>query len=161
MLKGLVKQVASNTGRHRLNINGAYNPRTREVIFLEEETINAKATARLILAILAKYPTQKVHLILDNAPYHRAKIMQLFAHHSRVNLIYLPPYCPNLNLIERLWKFMYKKVTLFRRYSRFSEFRAAITNFLRHLPKHDRELASLMTEKFRIIQPQGSHFVLP
>lgn len=105
---GVTKQLMSNTGRSRLNINGAYNPRSQDVIYRNELTINAKSTGMLIVDILNKYPkTKKLHLIIDNAGYNRAKLMELFANHSRINLIYLPPYCPNLNLIERLWKFLY------------------------------------------------------
>ena len=160
ILKGAVKQVATNTGRSRININGAYNPRNKEVIFREEEKINAKSTGMLILDIMAKYPSaKKLHIILDNAGYNRAKLMGLFADHSRINLIYLPPYCPNLNLIERLWRFLYKKVTLFRYYNRFSDFREAVIQFLTNTHAYKQELDSLMAENFYIIKPKFSNFI--
>lgn len=158
---GVTKQVMSNTGRSRLNINGAYNPHKQDVIYRNEQTINAKSTGMLILDILEKYPkAKKIHIILDNAGYNRAKLMKLFAHHSRINLIYLPPYCPNLNLIERLWKFLYKKVSACKHYKKFADFRNAVLGFLDNISLYKPELNTLMTEKFNIIQPLNSNFIL-
>lgn len=161
ILKGVVKQVATNTGRSRININGAYNPGNKDVIFREDEKINAHSTAMLIVDIMAKYPeAKKIHIILDNAAYNRAKLIQLFGKHKRINLIYLPPYCPNLNLIERLWRFLYKKVTLFRYYKQFKDFRTAILRFLSHIQEYKEELDSLMAENFYSIKSKPSNFIL-
>lgn len=158
---GVTKQVMSNTGRCRLNINGAYNNRTQEVIYRNEQTINAKSTAMLILDIMNKYPrAKKVHLILDNAKYNRANLIKIFESHSKINLIYLPPYCPNLNLIERLWKFLYKKVSVCRHYNKFADFQNAILGFLDKIAQHREELVTLMTENFNIIRPNYSNFIL-
>jgi transposase len=158
---GVTKQVMSNTGRSRLNINGAYNPRTQDVIYRNEQTINAKSTGMLILDILDKYPkAKKLHIILDNAGYNRANFIKLFEEHSRVNLIYLPPYCPNLNLIERLWKFLYKKLSDCRRYNKFADFQNAVLGFLDKIALQKEELVTLMTEKFNVIRPISSNFIL-
>jgi transposase len=158
---GVQKQVMSNTGRSRLNINGAYNPRSKEIIYRNEETINAKSTGMLILDILDKYPNaKKLHIIMDNAGYNRANFIKTFENHSRVNLIYLPPYCPNLNLIERLWKFLYKKVSVCRRYKKFVDFQNAILGFLDNIAQYKDELDTLMTENFNIIRHKNSNFIL-
>lgn len=158
--RGVTKQVMSNTGRSKLNINGAYNPRTHDVIYRNETTINAKSTGMLIVDILNKYPNaKKIHIILDNAGYNRAQLIQLFANHSRINLIYLPPYCPNLNLIERLWKFLYKKVSVCRRYQKFADFQNAVFGFLDNIIQYKKELSSLMTANFNIIKPGNSNFI--
>ena len=103
----------------------------------------------------------KIHdgTVLDNAGYNRAKLMQLFANHSKINLIYLPPYCPNLNLIERLWKFLYKKMTLCRHYQKFADFKAAVINFLENIHNYQDLLRCLMTENFNIIYPKNSNFI--
>jgi len=157
---GAKKQVMSNTGRSKLNINGAYNPRNQDIIYRNETTINAQSTALLITDILDKYPGKKIHIILDNAGYNRANLMKIFETHSRVNLIYLPPYCPNLNLIERLWRLLYKKVSVCRRYQKFVDFQEAVFGFLDNSKKYSKELTSLMTEKFNIIEPINSNFIL-
>ena len=159
---GSNKQVMSNTGRCRLNINGAYNPRRQEIIYRNEKAINAKSTGMLIVDILERYPkAKKIHIILDNAGYNRAKLMQIFANHSRISLIYLPPYSPNLNLIERLWKFLYKKVSVCRRYQKFEDFQNAVLAFLDNIKQYKKELSSLMTENFNIIlDNKKSNFIL-
>ena len=138
-----------------------YNPRSKEIIYRNEETINAKSTGMLILDILDKYPNaKKLHIILDNAGYNRANFIKTFENHSRVNLIYLPPYCPNLNLIERLWKFLYKKVSVCRRYKKFVDFQNAILGFLDNIAQYKHELDTLMTENFNIIRHKNSNFIL-
>ena len=146
--------------RSRLNINGAYNPRRNEIVYREEKTIDGKSTAMLVLDILEKYPNaKKINIILDNAGYNRCKLMGIFSNHTKINLIYLPPYCPNLNLIERLWKFLYKKVTLCRYYKKFGDFKESIIKFLEDLDRYKNELQSLMVENFNIIQPKYSNFI--
>lgn len=74
--------------------------------------------------------------------------------------VYLPPYSPNLNLIERLWKFLYKKVSVCRRYQKFADFQNAILGFLDNIDKYKEELSTLMTENFNIIQNKNSNFIL-
>ena len=87
-------------------------------------------------------------------------LLKTFENHSRVNLIYLPPYCPNLNLIERLWKFLYKKVSVCRRYKKFVDFQNAILGFLDNIAQYKDELDTLMTENFNIIRHKNSNFIL-
>ena len=115
----------------------------------------------LILDILDKYPNaKKLHIIMDNAGYNRANFIKTFENHSRVNLIYLPPYCPNLNLIERLWKFLYKIVSVCRHYKKFVDFQNAILGFLDNIAQYKDELDTLMTENFNIIRHKNSNFIL-
>ena len=115
----------------------------------------------LILDIMNQYPNaKKIHIILDNAGYNRAKLMQVFAKHSRINLIYLPPYCPNLNLIERLWRFLHKKVTLCRHYTKYTDFKDATLSFLDNIAFYKKELATLMTENFYVIHNNSSNFIV-
>ena len=108
--KGEEKAIKTNTGRKRVNLNGAVNLEDMEITVLQEETINTNAMMRLVLTLEQKQETGEIYLILDNAGYNHSYLFSLFLEdHQRVHLKYLPPYSPNLNSIERLWKFYYKK----------------------------------------------------
>ena len=106
--------IKTTSGRKRLNIHGALDLETSEFIFVEAEKINAITTQQLAEKIEKAYPTMAViHVMLDNARYHYAKILQpwLESPERRVKLLFLPPYTPHLNPIERLWAVMHMWVT--------------------------------------------------
>jgi len=94
---------------------------------------------------------EKIYFILDNAPYNRAYQVQFFAHFFNIEIIYLPPYSPNLNIIERLWKFFYKKVKNNKYYPDFKKFKAASLNFFKNIEKFQDELSSLLVDNFQRI----------
>ncbi len=105
--------VKTNTGRRRLNINGAMNISTLEPVIRYDDMINAHSTLALFKQIEAKHlDATSIPVIADNARDYRAKIVSEYLKTSRIQLIFLPPYAPNLNLIERYWKF-FKKIALF------------------------------------------------
>jgi transposase len=108
---GLPRWICSNTGRNRLNISGAYNPVDKEPVMVEAPAVNGQTTIHLLEECMKKYPDKDVITIyLDNASYHKSKLVQEFTgKHPKLKLSYLPPYSPNLNLIERLWKFASEK----------------------------------------------------
>ena len=99
---GVPRWICSNTGRNRLNISGAYNPVEPELVMVEEPTVNETTTIRLFEKCLEKYPNkEKITIYLDNASYHKSKLVKEFvATHPQIILSYLPPYSPNLNLID-------------------------------------------------------------
>ena len=88
--------------------------------------------------------------MLDNASYHHAAPVTRAAAALRIQLLYLPAYSPNLNLIERFWKFRKRKVARNRYYETFAEFRRAVQKVLNNIAAYRDELASLMTERFQI-----------
>ena len=92
-----------------------------------------------------------IYVICDNARYYRSKAVQEYLKNSRIKLVFLPPYAPNLNLIERLWKYFKKKILYNRYYETVDEFRAACEEFFRNPRKYHRELRSLLTENFAIV----------
>jgi transposase len=150
--KGEEKWIKSNTGRSRININGVLEPKTKEVIYTEDQTINAESTIKLFDKIEAKnQEMEKIYIIADNARYYKNKRVTEYLDTSKIELVFLPPYSPNLNLIERLWKFMKKKVTYNKYYETFSEFRDKILDFFENLHIYREELDRLLTSNFEIL----------
>lgn len=155
--KGKEKQLLSNTGRERININGALNPRNHDVIFREDKSINAESTIKLFVQIEGHYPNApNIYCIADNAKYYRNKAVKAYLETSRIRLIFLPPYSPNLNLIERLWKHLKKKRCNNKYYEKFADFKIAILSFLENVGDEEEALRTLLTENFRVIGVQRS-----
>lgn len=86
----------------------------------------------------------KIYLIADNAGYNKANDVKEKAEASGITIKYLPAYCPNLNIIERLWKFFKKKITKNKYYQEFTEFEEKITDFFSDISKYKEELYSLL-----------------
>jgi transposase len=147
------KEIPSNTGRRRLDIIGAINPVTMQpTILLEEENCNADSIVRLLEAIKKQYhQAETICLILDNARYQKGVIAQSKAKELGIDLVYLPPYSPNLNLIERLWKFFKKKVMKNKYYEDFKTFKNAIEKFFENFDQYNNQLLILLNFKFGII----------
>jgi len=144
--------IKSNTGRKRINILGAMNIQNKHAVVIEEETINAQAIIKLLEAVREKQPHGKVYFVLDNAKYHHAKIVKNWLlHHTRFKLIFLPPYSPNLNLIERLWRFFHQKVTNNHYFPTFQEFKEATMQFFQNLHQYKEDLDTLLTENFQTL----------
>ena len=149
--KGQEKELKANCGRQRLNINGAINIETLEPTTGFYDTINADSTIDLFSKIEAKHPDAKViYIIVDNARYYRSCLLKEYIEETKIKLIFLPPYSPNLNLIERYWKFFKKIVLNNHYYETFEEFKRACKNFFRKRKKYLPELQSLLTENFHI-----------
>ena len=154
ILKGKAndKFIKTNTGRERLNLNGALNLKNHTALVLEEKTINSEAVIRLLEKLEQAQSKGKIYLILDNARYHHSKLVQAWIKkHHRFKLIFLPSYSPNLNLIERLWRFFHQKLTWNHYYPTFKEFREEALKFFRNLKKYRKELDSLLTDNFQLI----------
>jgi transposase len=150
--RGEERPIPTNTGRDRLNINGAIDAdrMTAEVRF--DPTINAASTVALFDQLEQANPEAKtIYVICDNARYYRSKQVKEYLKDSKINLIFLPPYSPNLNLIERYWKFFKKKVLYNTYYATFSEFKYACEDFFADCRSHVEQLRSLLTENFQII----------
>lgn len=152
ILKGTTRFLKSNTGRERININGALNAINHEVVVRDDETINANSTVNLIKQIEVKHRSGLIYLILDNAKYNYSRKVRAYCmDHPRFILKYLPSYSPNLNLIERLWRLMHKCVTYNKYYETFTEFKEACLGFFRNIKYHEKELRSLLTHNFEIL----------
>lgn len=135
-----------------MNINGAINIEKLTGVFRTDSSINAQSTIALIKELERKNASaDKIYVICDNARYYRSKIVKEYLKNSKVELIFLPSYSPNLNLIERFWKYFKKEVCSFKYYEKFEDFKEACLAFLKSSRKHLKNSASLLTENFRIV----------
>jgi transposase len=151
--KGKEKQIAANTARQRLNLQGALHLGSSiKAIIDPSDTINSQTIINLYAKMLQEHEKEKIMVICDNARYHRSKLLaDWLQQHERISQKFLPPYSPNLNLIERLWKWMKKKVTATVYYPTFAEFKKAVLDLFARLPDYQQELKSLLTLRFQIL----------
>ena len=155
--KGKTKHLKTNNGRNRTHINGALNLATKELIYVEDERINSQTMIALLLLIIQKQKEGKIYIVLDNASYYHAKIVKDFLkEHPRIVLKFLPPYSPNLNIIERLWKILKSKVVYNRFYLKFNDFRDKVIEFLENKTWLNDEFENILTDNFQIIKPNFS-----
>jgi transposase len=154
IVKGEEHAIRANTGRKRVNLNGAVNALDPTDVYVDaSDTVNAQSTQVLIQQIIDQNPDKEtIYLISDNARYYHAKILQEWLeNHPQIVWVWLPPYSPNLNLIERLWGFMQRKILNGIYYETYEKFKKAIHSFFQHIGRYRKELASLMTLNFQII----------
>lgn len=152
--RGVERELKSNHGRVNVNINGALSWPDREVVYREAEKITSEAMIELFDALAVRHPAATaIRVVLDNASYnHSAAIKSyLAAAGCRIQLVYLPAYSPNLNLIERLWLFLKKTKLWNRHYPTFAGFKSAIDEFFQNLGTYHDQLVSLITDRFRLI----------
>ncbi len=148
--------LETNSGRKRLNILGAYDPDMYSVTHLTgEENCNADRVIDLLDIVKTKYfpCCSNISLIVDNARYfHARKVTDWLSDNPSIKLVFLPPYAPNLNLIERFWGFMKSELVAGKYYKEYKTFRANVFRFLNNVGGHIDKLKTLMTEKFQIVQ---------
>ena len=133
---------------------GALNAITHELITLQNDTyINAQTVCDLRVRIAAHGMDKPITLVLDNARYQKCQIVREFAERLNIELLYLPPYSPNLNLIERRWKFVKKKCLYSKYYANFSDLKRAITDCLNQThTTYKSELDTLLTLRFQTLE---------
>ena len=146
--------IRAPSGRQRFNVLGALNAVTHQLVTVTNDSyINAQSVCDLLRKIAAAHEAIPITLILDNARYQKCKIVWALAESLNIELLYLPSYSPNLNLIERLWKFVKKQVLYSKYYADFASFSGAITNCLTQThTQHKAALDSLLTLRFQTLQ---------
>lgn len=158
LMKGRRFYVGVGGGRKRLNILGAWCPEDYEYLDHRsaEENVNAQTVIDLMVLLRERHPeTRKFILYLDNARYFHAVLarewIEELEEQTGVKFVleHLPPYSPNLNLIERLWKFL-KQKALSTWHHTFEEMQGAVSSVLDHLDEYRDELATLMRENFQL-----------
>ncbi len=142
--------IEQTSGRQRVNIHGAIDLETGQTRMVEAETIDAMSTIRLLESLELAYPLMVcIHVFLDNARYHHAKLVKewLSRPGCRIKLHFLPAYCPHLNPIERLWGVMHKNITHNKTYDTCKEFAEATLEFLREkVPRNWAKYRSTITD---------------
>ena len=155
--KGKERPLLTVSGRHRVNLNAALNGHCPTRVHLDETAcVNAQSTQRLDQKLLEAHRTGPVYVICDNARYYKNKALSAWLTDKRLVQVFLPPYSPNLNLIERLWKFLRQKIIDTKFYRTKSAFKTAVLDFFTRLDEYGQELASLLTLKFHILDSQAT-----
>jgi transposase len=158
LLTGQRFEVGVGGGRKRLNILGAYCPDDQEYLDRRytDQNLTAQSVIELFTLMLAKHPEVKhFRIYLDNARYQHAKVLTAWTEQTKkdkgvtFDLKYLPAYSPNLNLIERLWKFL-RKEALQKWHPTFEDMQQAIGQVLDNLPLYRERLQTLMSERFHL-----------
>lgn len=157
--KGQDKWLLSNGGRKRCNIIGLVNSeKAEQVTIVKGKRINSAIVIELFKAASKRYPhKQTIHIWSDQARYYKSKLVKKWlSNQKKIQLHYLPAYSPNLNLIERLWKFMRKKVINNVYYKTFEEFMENIDHFFENIKSYKAELRSLITPKFQLFPSKNA-----
>ena len=150
--------IEQTSGRDRINIHGAINLESGQTRMIDVQTVDAASTIALLEALEALYPLMiLIHVFLDNARYHHAKLVQEWLERPdcRIRLHFIPSYCPHLNPIERLWGVMHRNVTHNKCYATCAQFADAALGFLRkEVPRNWAHLCDSVTDNFRVISPK-------
>ena len=151
--KGQEKLIPAHSGRKRVNLNGALNALDPcEAVVVEAQTVNAQSTIALYEKLLENNPGKKLVLICDNARYYRSRLLQEWLEgQPLIKQWFLPTYSPNLNIIERLWRFMKKQAIGLSFQPTYQAFKDNILHFFEHLDDYEYELKRLLTLKFQIL----------
>jgi len=155
--KGQDKLIATTASRTRINLLGSINLETMDVTIAAYETIDSKAMEKHFISLRKKYPkAPKIHQILDRGPYNISKDTKDAAKKHGIVLHYLPPYSPNLNPIERLWKVMNELVRNNRVFKSASEFKRAIDAFFVKWPEISHTMIDRINDNFQILNKASS-----
>ena len=143
--------VKAPSGRQRFTVLGALNAVTKELVTVCNDTyITSQQVCELLGKLAALNLGMPISIVLDNARYQRCALVQEFARRLDIELLFLPSYSPNLNLIERFWKFVKKQCLYSRYYPNFADFKQAISTCIEQAPfQHKTALESLLTPRFQ------------
>lgn len=130
---------------------GAIDFVSKKVTTVTNDTyITATEVCEMLKKLAEEYAGKKIHVVLDNARYQKCTLVTNLAEELKIDLVYLPPYSPNLNLIERLWKFVKGKLRI-KYYSDFLLFKKAIDSIIDDVSEDSKEeIAKLIGEKIQL-----------
>ncbi len=151
--RGERSEIKTNTGRSRINIQGALNAKTFEIVIEMSDSINAKTTLEFLKKLENKHSDMdEINIILDNARYHHAKLIRDYLNESKskIRLNFIPSYSPNLNIIERYWKF-FKSNVLTKHHYDFLDFKEACQKFFDSQLEYIDDIKHLFNLEFHVL----------
>ena len=132
--------IKTFSGRKRYNVLGALDFVTKKVTIVANDTyITATGVCEMLRKVAEEYVGKSVHIVLDNARYQKCEIVITLALELGITLHYIPPYSPNLNLIERLWKHVKSRLRS-KYYDKFDDFKETINSIIDDTDKGSRML---------------------
>jgi transposase len=142
--------LPSAHGRKRYNVLGALDFTDKKLVTVcNDGYINADSVCELLRKLAKKNQGLSVKVVLDNASYQRCQKVQGCAASLGIELVFLPPYSPQFNLIERFWKFLKKECLYSKYYENFQSFKQAIDGVIENLSKYKKVLDTLITPNFQ------------
>lgn len=151
--RGEIKTLPTTSAQYRMHFIGALALQGMNLIAQEYKTVDAESTVSFFKALEASSEARMIHVICDNGRSNKNKKIEEYLKSSRIKIHYLPPYSPNLNPIERLWKVLREKKTYNKCYEKFADFKKEIRGFFfEEIPKIKKELTSRITDNFQRIQ---------
>jgi transposase len=152
ILKGERKEIPTTAYQKRLNFIGGICLKGYRFTYHQADSVNAETICDFLWKLRKANPGKfKVHVIWDNARYHRNAEVKEFAKELGIKLHYLPPYSPNLNPVERIWKLMHENVRYNQYYGKFSEFAEATVGFFKGIGRKKNMLSDRITDNFQIL----------
>jgi transposase len=148
--KGVRKSEKMTACQKRVNIIGAIEINTHQVTYKKVDWVDKENLKQFAQQLCNAYPnTSTIHWILDNAPYHKNPEFLAFIATTKIKIHYLPPYSPNLNPIERLWKIMHENTTYNRYHEKFSQFTESIVGFFENMTQYKSVIQNRITDNFQ------------
>jgi transposase len=152
ILKGERKEIATTARQRRLNFIGGICLSGHRFTFTQTDKVDAYSICEFLWVLRKANPGRYfVHVIWDNAAYHRNREVKAWAKELGIKLHFLPPYSPNLNPVERVWKLMHESVRYNQYYGQFSDFANATVGFFKRIGRKKRILRERITDNFHIL----------
>lgn len=150
--------IKASAGRNRINVLGAVNAITKEVITLTNTTyINSETLITLLKQLKERFVDKPIAIVLDNARYQHCFVVETVAKSLGIHLLFLPPYSPNLNIIERLWKFTKNKILYAKYYDNPAAVHTANETFFKNINQNfQSELKTLLSLHFQFFDTKHS-----
>lgn len=150
--------VKASAGRNRINVLGVVDAFTQEVTTLINQTyINADTVVEFLYQLKEHYKDSPIFIVLDNARYQHCNLVKATAESLEITLLFLPPYSPNLNIIERLWKFTKKEILYGQYYDCPKKFHDTVKAFFKTINQESKEeLKTLLTLKFQFFDEKNA-----